>query len=70
LWAILCGGSASLVVLFGLYYLMRVLEPEDHDRFKLLAGMLPKPIAGPVHKFLLLLSRPESGSAVKVRRYL
>jgi hypothetical protein len=62
LWAILCGGSASVFVLFGLFYLMRVLEPEDHDRFKLLAGMLPKPIAGPVQKILSLLACPEPES--------
>jgi O-antigen/teichoic acid export membrane protein len=58
LWAILWGGSASLIVLFGLFYLMRVLEPEDHDRFKILTGILPKPISGPVNKFLTLLIRP------------
>jgi hypothetical protein len=63
LWAILCGGSAALFVLFGLFYLLRVLEPEDHGRFKLLAGMLPKPIAGPADKMLSLLVRPDSGSA-------
>jgi O-antigen/teichoic acid export membrane protein len=55
LWAILCGGSASLVVLFSLFYLIRVLEPEDRDRFTILTGMLPKPIATPVNKFLSLL---------------
>ena len=49
LWAILCGGSASLIVLFGLFYLMRVLEPEDRDRFNTLSGMLPKAIARPVN---------------------
>jgi O-antigen/teichoic acid export membrane protein len=57
LWAILCGGSAALFVLFGLFYLMRVLEPEDHGRFKLLAGMLPEPIAGKADKILFLLVR-------------
>jgi hypothetical protein len=59
LWAILCGGSAALIVLVGLFYLLRVLEPEDRDRFKILAGMLPGPIAGPVDKMLSLLIRPE-----------
>jgi O-antigen/teichoic acid export membrane protein len=58
LWAILLGGSASLIVLFGLFYLMRVLEPEDQDRFKILTGALPKPIAGPMDTFLSLLIRP------------
>jgi O-antigen/teichoic acid export membrane protein len=59
LWGILCGGSAALFVLFGLFYLMRVLEPEDRDRFKIMTGMLPLPIAGPVAKMLSLLIRPE-----------
>jgi O-antigen/teichoic acid export membrane protein len=59
LWAVLCGGCASLVVLFGLIYLMRVLEPEDHDRFRILTGMLPRPIVASADKFLMLLIRPE-----------
>jgi O-antigen/teichoic acid export membrane protein len=63
LWAILCGGSASLVVLFGLLYFMRVLEPEDRDRFKLLAEMLPKPLAGPADKVISLLVRAERAGA-------
>jgi O-antigen/teichoic acid export membrane protein len=62
LWAILCGGSAALIVLFGLFYVMRVLEPEDRDRFKILTGMLPKPIAWPVNAVLLLMIRPEFDS--------
>jgi O-antigen/teichoic acid export membrane protein len=59
LWGILCGGSASLVVLLGLFYLMRVLEPEDHDRFKLLTGMLPRRMAAPANMALNLLIRPQ-----------
>jgi O-antigen/teichoic acid export membrane protein len=60
LWAILLGGSASLIVLFGLFYLMRVLEPEDQDRFKIVTGMLPKPIARPLNTIILMLVRPET----------
>jgi O-antigen/teichoic acid export membrane protein len=59
LWGILCGGGASLFVLFGLFYLLRVLEPEDHGRFRLLAEMLPRPIAGPVSTIFSLLTRPK-----------
>ena len=59
LWGILFGGSASLIVLFGLFYLMRVLEPQDRDRFNTLTGMMPKPIARPVNALLFLLIRPE-----------
>ena len=58
LWGILWGGTASLIVLFGLFYLMRVLEPEDGDRLSILTGILPKPVSGPVNKFLALLIRP------------
>jgi O-antigen/teichoic acid export membrane protein len=58
LWAIPCGGIASLLVLFGLFYLMRVLEPEDRNRFQTLTGMLPRPIAKPANAILLLLIRP------------
>jgi O-antigen/teichoic acid export membrane protein len=55
LWGILWGGSASLIVLFALLYLMRVLEPEDGARFKTLTHMLPKLIAGPADSILSLL---------------
>jgi O-antigen/teichoic acid export membrane protein len=63
-WAILCGGSASLVVLFVLLYFMRVLEPEDRDRFKLLAEMLPKPLHAPARKVISLLVHAECAGAV------
>lgn len=63
LWAILLGGSASLIVLFGLLYLMRVLEVEDQDRFRILTGMLPKRIARPVNTIILRMVRPESVAA-------
>jgi hypothetical protein len=59
LWAILCGGCASLIVLLGLFYLMRVLEPEDRTRFGVLTGMLPKFFAGPANKALSLLIRAD-----------
>jgi O-antigen/teichoic acid export membrane protein len=63
LWAVLCGGTVSLVVLFGLFYLMRVLESEDRARFHVLTGMLPRSIAGPADKILSLLIRPDFASA-------
>jgi O-antigen/teichoic acid export membrane protein len=62
LWAILCGGSASLVVLFSLIYFMRLLEPEDHSRLKILANMMPRPAVKPAETIVLMLTRPESGS--------
>jgi O-antigen/teichoic acid export membrane protein len=58
LLAILFGGCAALVVLFLLFYLMRVLQPEDHDRFKVVVKILPKPVAGLADVILSLLIRP------------
>jgi O-antigen/teichoic acid export membrane protein len=63
LWGVLCGGSAALVVLFALFYFMRVLEPQDLKRFTILSGMLPKRIAGPVNAGLSILIRPALSSA-------
>jgi O-antigen/teichoic acid export membrane protein len=57
-WGILCGGSGALIVLFVLLYLMRVLEPEDHSRLKIIVKMLPKQIADPANMVLDLLIRP------------
>jgi O-antigen/teichoic acid export membrane protein len=59
IWAILCGGSASLIVLYGLFYLMRVLEQEDRARLSILTGILPKPFAGPADKIVSLLIRTD-----------
>lgn len=55
---ILIGGSASLIVLFGLFYMMRVLEVEDRSRLHILTGILPKRLSGPANKFLGMLVRP------------
>jgi len=52
---ILCGGCASLIVLFGLFYLMRVLEPEDRARFGILNRMLPQTMVGLADSILDLL---------------
>lgn len=58
LWAVLGGGTTSLIVLFVLSYLTRLLEPEDHNRFRILTGILPKSISEPANKLLGLLIRP------------
>ncbi len=55
---ILVGGSASLIVLFGLFYVLRVLEPQDSSRLNVLTAILPKRFSGPVNKFLGILVRP------------
>ena len=55
---ILIGGSASLIVLFGLFYVMRVLEVEDRSRLDVLTAVLPKRFSGPANRFLGLLVPP------------
>ena len=55
---ILLGGSLALVILLGLFYMMRVLQPEDGSRLNLIAGSLPKPVSVPFKQFLGFLVRP------------
>jgi O-antigen/teichoic acid export membrane protein len=55
---VLLGGSASLIVLFGLFYAMRVLEPEDGVRLNTLTGILPKRVSKPANRLLMWLVRP------------
>lgn len=63
LWGILAGGSAALLVLFGSFYLLRVLEPEDHIRFRVLSGMLPKSLGEPANRALSIMMRAGAESA-------
>jgi hypothetical protein len=65
--AILCGGTAALIVLFVFFYLMRVLEPEDRARFSILTGMMPKSIAGTADKILSLLIRSQFAGATPTK---
>ena len=57
-WGILCGASASLVVLLGLFLLLRVMETEDQVRFAALSKLLPRPICGPVRRVMSWMIRP------------
>ena len=59
LFAVVLGGCVSLGILFVLYSLMRVLEPQDRTRFGILTGTLPRAIATPINSVLSLLIRPE-----------
>jgi O-antigen/teichoic acid export membrane protein len=59
LGAVLIGGTASLIVLLILFYAFRVLDAEDRARFRILTGMLPGSIAGPVDKIVSVLTRSE-----------
>jgi hypothetical protein len=45
---------------------MRVLEPQDRVRFRVLTGMLPKPISGPVDRMVSFLIRAEVSVAVPI----
>jgi hypothetical protein len=59
IWGVLIGGSAALLVLFVLIYLMRVLEPEDHKRLIILSEMLPRHIVRYTDRLRALLTRPQ-----------
>jgi O-antigen/teichoic acid export membrane protein len=59
LLGILAGGIAAMLVLLGSFYLMRVLEKEDHSRLVVLARMLPKTMNAPAILALNLLIRPQ-----------
>jgi len=58
-WAILIGGSAALLVLFVLIYVMRVLEHEDHKRLIILSEMMPRHIVRYTDRLVALLARPQ-----------
>jgi O-antigen/teichoic acid export membrane protein len=62
-WAVLAGGTVALVVLMALFYLLRVLEPEDRMRFDILTGMLPRSLARPADRLVSLLIRREIAGA-------
>jgi O-antigen/teichoic acid export membrane protein len=64
LWGILCGGTASLLVLFTFFYILRVLEPEDHIRLSAITRMLPRQLAAPADSFLHFLVRPAMGGII------
>jgi hypothetical protein len=61
--AIICGGTASLIVLFTLFYAMRVLDQEDRPRLAVVTAMLPKPFATPAEKLVSLLIRNDLAGA-------
>jgi O-antigen/teichoic acid export membrane protein len=63
LWGILLGGSAALSVFLVLAYMVRLLEPQDFERFKIVANFLPKRIAGRTLSFLAILIRPNSAAS-------
>ena len=53
--AIPFGGTASLIVLFGMLRQLKVLQPEDSYRFATLIRILPKPLATSVNRSLFWL---------------
>lgn len=63
LWCVLIGGSAAVVTLLVLFYLLRVLEPEDQARLGILSSMLPEPLGRRVNRIISILVRPGIASA-------
>lgn len=73
IWAVLIGGSASLVVFFALLYLLRVFEPQDRDRFVTLTSSLPAHVSGPIDSFLSLVAhapRTKAGASHTVAGFV
>jgi len=59
---ILCGGTASLVVLFALVRFTRILEPVDEQRLDSVAQLLPRSFSKPASTFIaFLIRKPNSG---------
>jgi O-antigen/teichoic acid export membrane protein len=58
LWAVLVGGTAASIVLLVLFYVLRVLEPEDRARFNALTSMLPGSAGRLAEKVVSLLIGP------------
>jgi O-antigen/teichoic acid export membrane protein len=55
LWGLPLGALASVVVFFLLFYLFRVLEPEDRTRIELLTRMLPDRLSKTASRILVIL---------------
>jgi O-antigen/teichoic acid export membrane protein len=60
---VLAGGSAAVAILLVMFYLLRVLEPEDRARFSILTAMLPTPLSRPADKIVSFLIRPALSQA-------
>ena len=58
----LLGGLVAAAMLLVLFYVLRVLEPEDRNRLSILIGMLPKPAARPCMLLVSLLVRRADGA--------
>jgi O-antigen/teichoic acid export membrane protein len=59
---LLLGASASLLVLGGLLYAMRVLDKHDGERMHVAFDLLPKPIGRPANTLMSLLIHPVPGT--------
>jgi O-antigen/teichoic acid export membrane protein len=58
LLGIILGGLAAGAIMLGLFYALRVLQPEDGTRLNMIVGSLPKPVSVPFSKFLGIIVRP------------
>ena len=60
---VIVGGLTALITLLVLFYLLRVLEPQDHARLNVLSSMLPQRFARPVDRIIALLVRSDLSAA-------
>lgn len=49
---LIAGSVVSTAIFFSLGYMFKILEPEDRDRFKILANSCPQPVATPINYLL------------------
>jgi O-antigen/teichoic acid export membrane protein len=56
-WALMAGGTVSLIVLLVLFYLFRILQEEDRDRLNQVASMLPGPFPALARAIVAVLIR-------------
>ena len=54
---LIAGSLLAIVVFFGLAYFLKVLEPEDCNRFKVVSAAYPRALARPLEYFFEALSR-------------
>ena len=66
LWGLFLGGTAAPIVLILLFYALRVLETEDHDRLSLIVGALPRQLSALAIRLISALTRAENSSMQKV----
>jgi O-antigen/teichoic acid export membrane protein len=57
LWGLIAGSITALVVFFTLAYIVKLLEPEDSSRFKVISAACPRALAGFLNRAFDLLTK-------------